>query len=54
VVRAAIGKEWWVSDHWGLGASLNGIFASNQDTGGTNPPNISSTFWGLSFSATYN
>ena len=51
--RAAIGKEWWVSDHWGLGLSGHLTFSSNKDNG-NNAPTISSWFYGLSFSATYN
>jgi hypothetical protein len=51
--RVTLGKEWWVSDHWGLGLSASATYSSNQDTG-TNAPTISSLFYGLAFSATYN
>jgi hypothetical protein len=51
--RAAVGKEWWVSDHWGLGLAAQFSLSINQDSG-TNPPTW--TGWGgtLAFSATYN
>jgi hypothetical protein len=52
-LRVALGKEWWVSDSWGLGVAGQFSFSTNQDTG-SNPPTW--TTWGLSFafSATYN
>jgi hypothetical protein len=53
--RLSLGKEWWVSEHWGLG--LAGHFsysANNQGDGTTNPQTISTWGLGLSFSATYN
>jgi hypothetical protein len=52
-LRAGFGKEWWVSDHWGLGLVGQFSFSANQDTG-SNPPTW--TGWGgtVSFSATYN
>jgi len=52
-LRAALGKEWWVSNHWGLGMVGHLSFTANQDTG-TNPPMWTS--WGatVAFSATYN
>jgi hypothetical protein len=51
--RLALGKEWWVSDNWGLGLAGQFSFSANPDTG-TNPPTWIT--WGLSvaFSATYN
>jgi hypothetical protein len=51
--RAAVGKEWWVSDHWGLGLAAHFSLSINQDSG-SNPPTW--TGWGatLAFSATYN
>jgi len=52
-LRTALGKEWWVSDHWGLGLAAQVSFTVNQDSG-TNPP--AWTGWGatIAFSATYN
>jgi hypothetical protein len=52
-----IGKEWWVSDNWGLGAAAQFVFASmkDKDTFGTgNPPTWTSTAFSLLFSATFN
>jgi len=52
--RTALGKEWWVSDHWGVGVAAHVSFSVNQDSGSANPPTW--TGWGatLAFSATYN
>jgi hypothetical protein len=52
-LRAGLGKEWWVSDHWALGAVGHLTFSANQDSG-SNPPTW--TGWGgtVAFSATYN
>jgi hypothetical protein len=52
-IRGALGKEWWVSDHWGLGVAGQVSFSLNQDSG-TNPPTWIG--WGatVAFSATYN
>jgi hypothetical protein len=52
-VRATFGKEWWVSDRWGLGLAASVGLSSNKDKG-TNPPTITSTGASLTFSATYN
>ncbi len=54
--RLAVGKEWWVSDHWGLGAKAHVSISANEDpVRGTSRSN---TLWtwglGLAFSATYN
>jgi hypothetical protein len=53
-LRTALGKEWWVSDHWGLGLAAHVSFSVNQVSGSTNPPTW--TGWGatIAFSATYN
>jgi hypothetical protein len=53
-MRVAVGKEWWVSDHWGLGLVGQTSFSSNQDSGSGNPPTITTWVFSLSFSATYN
>jgi hypothetical protein len=52
-LRLALGKEWWVSENWGLGLAGHFSFSANQDSG-PNPPTWIT--WGLSvaFSATYN
>jgi hypothetical protein len=49
----AVGKEWWVSDKWGLGAAGQFRWSSNSDQG-TNAPTISTWGLGVAFSATYN
>ena len=48
--RAAIGKEWWVSDHWGIGGVFQISYAENGDTNG----NLSTIAAGIAFSATWN
>jgi hypothetical protein len=52
-VKVALGKEWWVSDHWGLGLAVEFSFATNKQAG-TNPPSWTTFGGGLVFSATYN
>jgi len=51
--RLALGKEWWVGDHWGLGIAIQGYLGINADRGAT-----PTTWWtmggGILFSATYN
>jgi hypothetical protein len=51
--RIAIGKEWWVGDHWGIGVAGQLSFASNQDKG-TNPPTWTTWAPTIAFSATFN
>ena len=51
------GKEWWVSDDWGIGASLQVMLGrmKDQDTFATaSPPTWSVAAFNLLFSATYN
>jgi hypothetical protein len=49
-VRLAVGKEWWVSDSWGLGLNGQVAFSTNEDQGET-----WNTAWvGIAFSATFN
>jgi hypothetical protein len=49
--RVGIGKEWWVSDHWGLGIAGHASLSSNEDPGyGT----LRTWALGVAFSATYN
>lgn len=53
-IRLAAGKEWWVSDNWGLGLNLQYAHGSN-DTKDVNPTLTFATNWfGVAFSATYN
>lgn len=49
----ALGKEWWVSDHWGLGLAGQLTFGLNKDNG---PDSVTwHTFAAtFAFSATYN
>ena len=49
----ALGKEWYVSDKWGLGVAGQFRWSSNSDQG-TNAPTISTWGLGVAFSATYN
>ena len=51
--KLAVGKEWWVSDHWGLGLAAEAVLAITPDSG-TNPPTWTTFGGGLTFSATYN
>jgi hypothetical protein len=52
-LRAGLGKEWWVGDHWGLGAVGHFSFSANQDSG-SNPPTWTGWAATVAFSATYN
>ena len=47
-----VGKEWWVSPQWGLGAALQLMLASNQDNGAD--VTYSTLGVALAFSATFN
>jgi len=51
--KLAVGKEWWVSDHWGLGIAVEALFALNNDQG-AGAPAWTTLGGGLTFSATYN
>lgn len=51
--RLAAGKEWWVSDNWGVGFNVQFAHSSNEDQG-TNPPTWATNWFGVAFSATYN
>ncbi|MGA1795610.1 MAG: hypothetical protein ACMUIL_07100 [bacterium] len=46
-----MGKEWWVSDNWGLGLAIFGYFGRVPDEDEGKIKNIS---YGLLFSATFN
>jgi hypothetical protein len=52
--RLAVGKEWWVSDHWGLGLAGHVSSSWNQDSGSGSPPTLSTWALAVAFSATYN
>lgn len=50
--RLAVGKEWWVSNNWGLGLGGHAVFArTRQEDGGGRWRTWS---FGVTFSATYN
>jgi hypothetical protein len=48
--RLALGKEWWVGNHWGLGLVGHVSYSANADASYT----LTSYAFGLAFSATYN
>ncbi|HET9598239.1 MAG TPA: hypothetical protein VFP65_21810 [Anaeromyxobacteraceae bacterium] len=49
--RVSLGKEWWVSRHWGLGAVGHLDFASNKDGAAGTLQTLGAS---IAFSATYN
>ena len=54
-VNVQIGKEWWVSDNWGLGVALFGHYSKMKDKSTTSiKPDIINMVFGIAFSATYN
>jgi hypothetical protein len=53
--QVSSGKEWWVSDHWGLGVSGAIGLAWNPTDAAAAPSNTMRTAtFSLAFSATYN
>jgi hypothetical protein len=48
--KLAVGKEWWVGDHWGLGVAAEVFLTFNKD-GGASRTTIAP---GLTFTATFN
>jgi hypothetical protein len=53
-IRLAVGKEWWVSDNWGLGLNLQYAHSSNDDSADAGAPTWGTNWFGVAFSATYN
>jgi hypothetical protein len=56
-LEGLVGKEWWVSDQWGLGVAAQVLWArmKDKDTFGMgNPPTLNAHAFSLLFSATYN
>jgi hypothetical protein len=51
--RAALGKEWWVAEHWGLGI-VGHLSMSVNDDSGRNAPTWTGWAFTAAFSATYN
>jgi hypothetical protein len=58
VFELLLGKEWWVSDNWGLGVSVQAILANLQGKApiqaGELVPDWKVSSFSLLFSATYN
>jgi len=52
--RLSLGKEWWVSDHWGLGFAGHFSYSDNKSDTTDTAQRIKTWGVGLSFSATYN
>jgi len=54
--KVAAGKEWWVSDHWGMGIAAQLTLGINpdQDSGTGNPPTWTTITPALAFSASFN
>ena len=48
-----VGKEWWVTQDWGLGVAGEVLFASMKDAGDTSIT-WTGTAFSVVFSATYN
>ncbi len=49
----SVGKEWWVSDRWGLGIAGQFSFGSNKDKGPGSPPTWTTITPALAFSASF-
>jgi hypothetical protein len=56
--NAMIGKEWWISDQWAMGASVYGYYSSMKDSGSEDgisyEYDINNFSVGVMFSVTYN
>lgn len=54
-VNAMIGKEWWVSDNWGVGVAGQFLYTNCPDKGINGvSSDVKSTSFGVLLSATYN
>lgn len=54
-INVAVGKEWYVSQSWGLGvALLMGVHGMKSDEGALGEKTCRNAFIGIAFSATYN
>ena len=51
--KLAVGKEWWVTDRWGLGIAGQFSFGSNRDKGSGSPPTWTTITPALAFSASF-
>jgi hypothetical protein len=52
--QLAAGKEWWVSDSWGLGLKGEVTITSNKDNSSSNSATWRGFAFAVGFSATYN
>ncbi len=53
-IRLAAGKEWWVSDNWGIGFNVQYAHSSNKDKDLLTGATWGTNWFGVAFSATYN
>jgi len=55
-LNLSVGKEWWVSDNWGLGGAVQFMAARMEDQGepGGGKPTWTSVAFALALSATFN
>jgi hypothetical protein len=51
-IYISAGKEWWVSDRWGLGVAIFGSFSRSKDKGDGLEYDIKNRAFGVLFSAT--
>ncbi len=51
--KVAVGKEWWMGDHWGIGVAGQFSLGSNPDQG-SNAPTWTTITPALAFSASFN
>jgi hypothetical protein len=49
-----VGKEWWVSDNWGLGVAAEVLYGRMKANIDVNPPTWTAAAFSLLFSATFN
>ncbi len=52
--QIAFGKEWWVSDQWGLGVKGELTISANKDNAASDAPTWVGFAFAIGFSATYN
>jgi hypothetical protein len=54
-LKLAIGKEWWVGDHWGLGIAAHYALSWNSDNGAVlDSGTLTTNAFTIAFSVTYN
>jgi hypothetical protein len=54
-LKLAVGKEWWVGDHWGLGIALHYAISWNHDSAGiVGSSTLATNAFTIDFCATYN